>query len=389
MDSPHSITVVAPINIAFIKYWGKRLGGETLILPTNDSFSITLSTEPFRSTTSVVLSSKITEDQLWLNGEKSELEDTPRLTNVLETIRSTAPPERAQLRALMVSENNFPTAAGMASSASGYCALAFALVKVFASHADVSALARVGSGSACRSAYGGFVQWKKGEQVDGADCVAVQFVDHRYWPEMQVMCTVLKGQKKDISSTKGMQWSLETSPMMPQRIEEVVPRRMLEVSEAIRQRDFDRFAEITMLDSDDLQAVCATTTPKIQYATEDSYAMIRLVHALNKQKGRRIVGYTFDAGANCFLFCLKEHIAEVIAVVLAHFPTDDKKLCFHDMSLIESYKTVSLDTGCSTLLGDYPKKSLEFFLQSPVGQGPTVLDPSSSLITAEKFGLLI
>lgn len=377
------VTVVAPINIAFIKYWGKREGGETLILPTNDSFSITLSTAPFRSKTSVLLTDKIAEDELWLNGKKSDFEGTPRLTNVLQTVRATCPPELARLKAFIVSENNFPTAAGMASSASGYCALASALVRAFQSSADVSVLSRIGSGSACRSAYGGFVKWLMGSQPDGSDCRAEQFVDHTYWPEMQVLCAVLKGEQKDVSSTKGMQLSLKTSPMMKARIEEVVPRRMEEVSEAVKARDFERFAEITMLDSDDLQQVCATTVPKVQYATEDSYAMIRLIHAFNKAKGKRVLAYTFDAGANCFMFTLKENIAEVIAMLMAHFPTPDSSLCFNDTSLVQAYKDVTLAPELANLM-EYPRKSFEFLLQSPVGCGVTQLDESESLIDADK-----
>lgn len=379
------VTVTAPINIAFIKYWGKRAGGETLILPTNDSFSITLSTDPFRSKTSVVLTDKIAEDELWLNGKKSDFSSTPRLTNVLESVRASCPPELAKLKAFIVSENNFPTAAGMASSASGYCALASALVRAFQSSADVSVLSRIGSGSACRSAYGGFVKWLMGEKEDGSDCRAVQYVDNTHWPEMQVLCAVLKGEQKDVSSTKGMQLSLQTSPMMKERIETIVPARMEEISTAVTNRDFEKFAEITMLDSDDLQQVCATTTPKIQYATEDSYAMIRLIHAFNKAKGKRILAYTFDAGANCFMFTLKENLPEVVAMLLQHFPTSDEFLCFNDASLIDAYKTVKLQDSCKNLLGDAPKKPFEMLLHSPVGPGPQSLDVSESLIDEENL----
>jgi diphosphomevalonate decarboxylase len=368
----HHVTVLAPINIAFIKYWGKREGGEELILPTNDSFSITLSTEPFRSKTTVVLSDKLTEDTLWLNGEKTNIMN-PRLQNVLQTVRQTCPPERAALKALIVSNNNFPTAAGMASSASGYCALSCALVEVFQSTADKSLLARIGSGSACRSAYGGFVKWLQGTQPDGSDCIAEQYAPHSHWPEMNVLCAVVKGEKKDVSSTAGMQVSLKTSPMMKTRIEEIVPQRMIAVSEAIKNRDFDSFAEITMLDSDDLQAVCRTSEPPIVYATEDSFAMIKLVHAFNKAKGKRVLAYTFDAGANCFMFTLESDLAEVIAMLLHHFPTSAERCCFNRPELLHKALEFNLDDSCKNLLGDFPKKELTYLLQSPVGSGPSVV----------------
>ncbi|KAG5480972.1 hypothetical protein LSCM1_06646 [Leishmania martiniquensis] len=379
MPTPIRVTVEAPINIAFIKYWGKREGGETLILPTNDSFSITLSTKPFRSKTSVELRSDAEEDELWLNGVKSNIHETPRIQSVLSCIRENCPAELRNLKAYVVSENNFPTAAGMASSASGYSALAAALVKAYKATVDVSMLSRLGSGSACRSTYGGFVIWHMGEKPDGTDCIATQFVDETYWPEMQVMCAVLKSRKKDVSSTAGMQQSLKTSPMMKERIETIVPARMKAVKDAIRQRDFNKFAEIAMADSDDLQEICRTTQPPIQYATEDSYAMIRLIRAFNAKKGSNVMAYTFDAGANCFMFTLKKDLPEVVAMLRAHFPTMWEQMFFKDVDLLEECKAYELPASLQSLI-DYPKKSFEMLLQSPVGQGVVYLGDTESLL---------
>ncbi|ORC92592.1 diphosphomevalonate decarboxylase [Trypanosoma theileri] len=377
------VTVEAPINIAFIKYWGKRQGGETLILPTNDSFSITLSTKPFRSKTSVLLCDDIEEDTLILNGVKTDVRNTPRIQSVLAYVRDTCPPELKDKRAYIVSENNFPTAAGMASSASGYCALAAALVRAFNSTANISMLARLGSGSACRSAFGGFVIWNKGEKPDGSDCVATQFVDENYWPEMQVMCAVLQGEKKDTSSTAGMQQSLKTSPLMPKRISTTVPERMKIVSDAIKAKDFSTFAEIAMSESDDLQEICATTEPRIQYATEDSYAMIRLVKAYNAKKGHPTLAYTFDAGANCFLFVLKKDLPEVVSMLMEHFPTPYERFCFNDEALLEKVKTTTVTEKYQNLI-QYPKKPFVMLLQSPVGSGVRYLSESESLIPSKK-----
>lgn len=373
------MTVAAPINIAFIKYWGKREGGEKLILPTNDSFSITLSTDPFRSKTSVRLMDDAKDDEVWLNGTQVHISATPRIQTVLQQVRAVCPEDLKAKKVYIVSENNFPTAAGMASSASGYCAMAAALVKIFKVPMDVSYLARIGSGSACRSAYGGFVKWHKGERADGKDCIAEQFVDEKFWPEVQVMCAVLKAAKKDVSSTAGMQDSLKTSPLMADRINKVVPERMAAVSKAIKEKDFHSFASITMDDSDDLQEICRTTTPKIQYATEDSYAMIRLIRAYNAKKRKNVLGYTYDAGANCFMFTLKENLPEVVAMLLAHFPTDFKKFYFNDKNLLEKCKQQTMPPELSNLI-DYPKKSFEMLLQSPVGPGVVPLSDEESLI---------
>jgi diphosphomevalonate decarboxylase len=386
MSATHEVTVLAPINIAFIKYWGKREGGESLILPTNDSFSITLSTGMFRSKTSVILSEAATEDTLWLNGEKVNVAESKRLQNVLATVRATCPADLAAMKVTIVSNNNFPTAAGMASSASGYCALACALVKVFESTADASMLARVGSGSACRSVYGGFVKWLQGTRPDGTDCIAQQFRPAAHWPEMNVLCAVVKGEVKDVSSTSGMQLSLKTSPLMAERIAKHVPERMEAVSKAIEARDFDAFASITMVDSDDLQAVCATTVPKIQYATQQSYSIIKLVHALNAAAGKKIVAYTFDAGANAFLFTLDENLVLVAAVLLNYFPAQDSALAFERKGLIEAVKAQMADLPenmRSLLPADAERGPLTYLLQSPVGSGPSYLaGDEESLIDA-------
>ncbi|KAF8282440.1 mevalonate-diphosphate decarboxylase [Trypanosoma cruzi cruzi] len=374
------VTVEAPINIAFIKYWGKRAGGEKLILPANDSFSITLSTHPFRTKTSVVLRDDLEEDTLILNGEKSDVRSTPRIQSVLDYVRSTCPDELKNKRVYIVSENNFPTAAGMASSASGYCALAAALVRVFNSTANVSMLARMGSGSACRSALGGFVIWHKGEKEDGSDCVATQFVDENYWPEMQVLCAVFQGGKKNTSSTAGMQQSLQTSPLMPKRIATTVSERMRTVSEAIKARDFYAFAQIAMSESDDLQAICATTQPQIQYATEDSYAMIRLVKTYNAKKGHPTLAYTFDAGANCFLFVLEKDLPEAVTMLMQHFPTPPERFYFHDAKLLQKIQESTVPHEFENII-DYPKKPFVMLLQSPVGSGVRYLSEGESLIS--------
>ncbi|ESL07448.1 diphosphomevalonate decarboxylase [Trypanosoma rangeli SC58] len=256
----------------------------------------------------------------------------------------------------------------MASSASGFCALAAALVRVFKSTANVSMLARLGSGSACRSAFGGFVVWHKGVKPDGSDSVATQFADENHWPEMQVLCAVLQGEKKDTPSTTGMQRSLRTSPLMPERIATTVPERMRVVSEAIKARDFSTFAEIAMRESDDLQEICATSQPRIQYATEESYAMMRLVKAYNAKKGRPTLAYTFDAGANCFLFVLKRNLPEAVAVLMQHFPTPRGRLCFNDAALLQEIERAVAPSDCRDLV-DCPKGPFVMLLQSPVGAG--------------------
>ncbi|KAG0365319.1 diphosphomevalonate decarboxylase, partial [Mortierella sp. AD032] len=172
-------TCTAPVNIAVVKYWGKR--DTSLILPTNSSLSVTLSQDQLHSKTTIRASADFTSDRLWLNGHEESIEKNKRLVACLRetrALRSTlesenaALPKLSQLKIHICSENNFPTAAGLASSASGYACLVYTLSKLFElplNASDLSVVARQGSGSACRSLFGGFVAWEMGEKADGSD----------------------------------------------------------------------------------------------------------------------------------------------------------------------------------------------------------------------------
>ncbi|CCW69121.1 unnamed protein product [Phytomonas sp. Hart1] len=134
-----------------------------------------------------------------------------------------------------------------------------------------------------------------------------------------------------------------------------------------------------MDESDDLQEICRTTTPPIQYATEDSYAMIRLVRAFNARRGRTLAAYTFDAGANCFIFTLEQDLPELVAMLMAHFPTNPDKFFFEDEKMKEVCLHTTAPEDCTNLI-DYPKKSFEMLLESSVGAGVRLLGDEESLI---------
>uniref|UniRef100_A0A8C4QF33 Diphosphomevalonate decarboxylase n=1 Tax=Eptatretus burgeri TaxID=7764 RepID=A0A8C4QF33_EPTBU len=227
------ITCTAPVNIAIIKYWGKR--DEELILPLNSSLSISLHQDQLKSTTTAVASPAFSEDKLWLNGQeksvqesrlqallhevrrraaKRPLEDVQREEEVVESVNSEhrlAPPS---WHVHISSKNNFPTGAGLASSASGYACLAFTLAQLFGVRGELSGIARRGSGSACRSMYGGVVRWTHGEQADGADSIAVQVIPESYWPELRVFILVVSDLQKAVSSSEGMRRSVATSRLL-------------------------------------------------------------------------------------------------------------------------------------------------------------------------------
>jgi diphosphomevalonate decarboxylase len=161
-----SVTVTAPVNIALIKYWGKK--DPKNIIPTNDSLSFTLCQDDMCATTSAMFVPLGTESKMWLNGKETDF-NNPRVQAVLSMVKKMAKSRgisesKFDLPVRVASSNNFPTAAGLASSAAGYAALAQALASLYGVTGNLSGLARIGSGSACRSMFGGFVQWKAGEQ---------------------------------------------------------------------------------------------------------------------------------------------------------------------------------------------------------------------------------
>ncbi|ROL53169.1 Diphosphomevalonate decarboxylase [Anabarilius grahami] len=258
------VTCTAPVNIAVIKYWGKR--DEDLILPINSSLSVTLHQEQvtdsphvispvnicccttmhfnsyrllaetaklplytiilsqLKTMTTIACSRSFQQDRIWLNGKEEDI-SCPRLQSCLQEIRRLARKRRntgdptsdvsiVTNKVHICSVNNFPTAAGLASSAAGYACLVYTLSQLFGVEGELSAVARQGSGSACRSLYGGFVQWKMGEWSDGKDSIAEQVESESYWPELRVLILVVSAEQKSVGSTSGMHTSVKTSQLL-------------------------------------------------------------------------------------------------------------------------------------------------------------------------------
>jgi len=320
------LTAIAPVNIAVVKYWGKR--NEELILPLNDSISVSLCMDQMCAKTTVMASPTFTENRMWLNG-KEESFDNPRLTGCLEEVlkrlkeeSKTKPAleEKLNWKVHVCSKNNFPTAAGLASSAAGYACLAYSLGQVFGVSGDMSKVARLGSGSACRSVFGGFVQWLKGSQDDGSDSYAVQLAPASHWPTLRILVLVVNGGKKKTGSTIAMQRSVKTSDLLKHRVSHSIPRRTQDMIKAIENKDFETFAEITMKESNQMHSVTLDTYPPTVYLTDVSHAIIDLVHLYNKLKGATKVAYTFDAGPNACLFLEEADVPEVLALIKNNFP---------------------------------------------------------------------
>ncbi|KAF2840693.1 Diphosphomevalonate decarboxylase [Patellaria atrata CBS 101060] len=308
-------STTAPVNIAVIKYWGKR--DPSLNLPTNSSLSVTLSQSDLRTHTTASCSSSFSTDSLLLNGSPQDVSGgrTQACFRELRSLRATLEhqdqslPKLALLPLKLVSENNFPTAAGLASSAAGFAALVRAISDLYelpANPTELSKIARQGSGSACRSLFGGYVAWEKGTASDGSDSVAYEVAPASHWPSMRALILVVSAAKKGVSSTTGMQTTVKTSTLFPARAADVVPARMREMSYAIEKRDFETFGRITMRDSNSFHATCLDTYPPIFYMNDVSRAAIRAVEAINEAAGKIVAAYTFDAGPNAVIYYLQE-----------------------------------------------------------------------------------
>ncbi|KAJ3314851.1 diphosphomevalonate decarboxylase [Boothiomyces sp. JEL0838] len=404
------VTCSAPVNIAVIKYWGKR--NTALLLPTNSSLSLTLNQDDLRSTTTIRASPDFVSDRIWLNGKEENI-NAKRLSNVLskaKELRKEMEEKDADLEKLsewgiyIASYNNFPTAAGLASSASGFACLTFALSQIYdlpINLSQVSMLARLGSGSACRSLFGGFVKWEMGTKDDGSDSLAIQVASETDWPGMEALILVVSDARKDTGSTEGMQLTVETSELLKHRIEKVVPQRMLDMEKAIAEKDFDSFAEITMADSNQFHAVCLDSYPPIFYLNDISKAVIKVITALNaqsihtdasgKKKGYK-VAYTFDAGPNAVLYMQKEHLSEVLGVIDYLFPRKSTQKVGEyygkAKEVLENVDKTNVAKVCDGLgLKQWPKGSLTRIISTSVGDGPRVLskeyDSEASLLTID------
>lgn len=378
-----SVTCSAPVNIAVIKYWGKR--DEKLILPTNSSLSVTLDQKQLSATTSISLSKRYDKDRIWINGREESVGSNARLTQCIEAVRRACEeqhPDSAEQyegKVHICSVNNFPTAAGLASSAAGYACLVFCLAQIYNIEGDISALARQGSGSACRSVYGGFVKWEKGEREDGKDSIAVQVAPSAHWPELEMLVLVVNDQKKPVSSTAGMQTTVQTSSLMPQRTQLVVPRRMEQMEEAILERDFDTFGKLTMQDSNQFHGVCLDTYPPILYLNDTSKEIIGLVTKHNEWSGKIKAAYTFDAGPNAVLYMLSRDVPEMLDLLCHCFPAPSHSKQYL-RGLASSYEPRPISTQNVV---DVCRGQLQYIIHTKVGEGPIILDSKHSLLNTE------
>lgn len=390
------VTVSAPTNIACIKYWGKADAHWNT--PTNDSVSVTLDQSDLRAVTTAAASTKFTQDRLWLNGiEEKDAHKSKRFRACVDGVKKlAADPKWKDLKIHVSSYNTFPTAAGLASSAAGYAALVAALSTLMDAKevypGQLTTIARQGSGSACRSLYGGFVAWRRGGlKEDWSDSLAEQVADEKHWPELRALIMVVSDAKKDTSSTAGMSTSVATSTLLQHRIQHVVPGRMQEIETAFLTKDFQSFGKVTMRDSNQFHAVCMDTYPPIFYMNDTSTMIVRIVHAYNAWAGEIRAAYTFDAGPNAVLYTLDQHVVELGALMLHYFPESSENYISNaefaktvkDFALSAELLAATDKTGRVPASGD-----VKMFYYTKSGPGPQKLSLEESNLDS-KTGLNI
>lgn len=297
-------TARAGANFALVKYWGKR--DQRLNLPAAGSISVTLA--GLQTQTTVALEPAPGADVFVLNG----VEQAPgRVGAVLDLMRELAG-ETAACR--VESANDFPTGAGLASSASGFAALVVAAAGALGlnlSDRKLSELARLGSGSAARSIFGGFVEMAAGERDDGADAVAQPLLAAEEWP-LEVVVAVTEAGSKAVGSREGMNHTMRSSPYYPAWVE-TVAADLDAARSAIAARDFEALAEVAEHSALKMHASMLAARPGLIYWNPATLACLHAVRAL-RSAGTGVF-FTVDAGPQVKAVCLpgeSERVASVL-----------------------------------------------------------------------------
>lgn len=298
-------TAIAHPNIALVKYWGKRNRG--LNLPAVPSLSLTLDT--FRTRTQVLWGTDA--DAVHFAGSPAPAKFAEKVLAFLDFVSPNRPP------CLVLTENNFPVGAGLASSASGFAALTLAAVEASGRNEErksLSVMARRGSGSACRSLYGGFVEWRLGSRPDGSDSHAIPVANEDYWAVCMVVAVVTDAAKAT-GSTEGMERSRQTSPYYQTWVD-TAPADLEIARQAVFDRDLEALGTVTEQSTMKMHATMTTSTPPLLYWLPSTVALMHEVQAL---RARGIGAWaTMDAGPQVKVLCLASDAAKVTEALKPH-----------------------------------------------------------------------
>ncbi len=310
MSTPRQATAVAASNIALVKYWGKR--DLELNLPATGSISVTL--DKLISRTTVTFDAGLDGDKVLLNGEQDPTK-AARVLRFLDLVRRTY---GVQERARIVSVNDFPTGAGLASSASGFAALALACDAALGlglSRDELSVLARRGSGSAARSFIAGFAEMHAGDEADGTDAHAIDLAPPTQLP-LRVLVAITTRSEKAIGSTEGMRLTEATSPFYGAWLD--ATRADLDrMRAAIKNSDLELVGTIAEGNCLRMHGTMLSTEPALLYWNAATVALMHAVRALRAEG----LGawFTIDAGPQVKVLC-DAHDAAAIQARLAEVP---------------------------------------------------------------------
>ncbi|KAL4429459.1 hypothetical protein ABPG74_001304 [Tetrahymena malaccensis] len=411
-------------NIALVKYWGKF--DEEYILPLNSSTGITLSTEDLQTRTTITLTNKYKEIKFLLNGEPHPV--SGRLKKILkffeekalaalgeelvplqegdnqETKRKTLKEflngDLSQLKLKIKSVNSFPTASGLASSASGLAALSVCLFDVYHMKEEYefqrSVIARLGSGSASRSIYGGLVEWtgvphqylqkkfeSKNNEIQLSEqeyeqlsklCIAKQTHNESFFEDLDIFVVAYSFESKEVPSTSGMLQSTQTSELLKYRALNTAHVHIAGVKQAIEQKNYNELARLVRLDSNQFHAVCLDTTPPIFYLNDFSKNMINFIHQLDSALEYH-VAYTFDAGPHAVLLVHKNHTNQVLRAIYEAFSiTDMNSLSSRAQQTLKQAMESELPESIQKIIQTNKPKittTPSYIIHTKVGKGPT------------------
>ena len=249
-------TAFAPVNVALIKYWGKT--DEKLHLPANASLSVNLTS----------LGTVTTVD--WTKNAEPKI----------------------------ITENNFPMSAGLSSSASGYAALTVAMATAAGlklPEKELSRIARLGSGSACRSIPDGWVEWGVG--TDKTSYGKTIFPPD--WWDLRILVVIISEKKKPVSSTAG-QVKVSTSPHYLARIKSI-PAKIKKIKAAIKQKNFTQIGKIMEADCYSMHRVMQTQVPPLNYLLPETHTVMQGIRQW-REEGLQSY-FTINTGQNVFVFC--------------------------------------------------------------------------------------
>ena len=295
-------TAIAPSNLAFIKYWGRK--NEILRLPTNGSISMNLSN--LLTTTTVNFLPELTCDSVTINGQEfaADAIEARRVTRHLDRVRQQA---GLQHCACVVSKNNFPSSTGLSSSASSFAALtvsATAAAGLDLPEKELSVLARQGSGSACRSIPDGFVEWLDGDASDSSYGLSLH--PHNHWQIVDVVAVVSR-EKKEISSSEG-QLAAASSPFFPVRLSRM-PDKLSRARALLKQKNFTEFGELIEAEAVEMHAIMLTSTPSLMYWLPGSVKIMRLARKWRRQ-GLEVY-FSVNTGQDVHLICRPDDVDDL------------------------------------------------------------------------------